>query len=84
MLFGVLILHLVCNRIVGREGMFRSAGFSWLAWSWYGNSSENAALDLTASVGDAKLLTERGEDIVSGKGGGSIMLRPQLNWCDYS
>jgi hypothetical protein len=47
----------------------RSAGFNWLAWSWYGNSSEKAALDLTKSVGDATALTERGEDIVNGKGG---------------
>lgn len=47
----------------------RSAPFSWLAWSWFGNSSENAALDLTKSVGDAAALTERGEDIVNGKGG---------------
>ena len=49
--------------------MFCSAGCSGLAWSWYGNSSENAALDLTKSVGDAMALTERGEDIVNGKGG---------------
>jgi hypothetical protein len=47
----------------------RSAGFNWLAWSWYGNSSENAALDLTKAVGDAVALTERGEEIVNGKGG---------------
>lgn len=54
----------------------RSAGFNWLAWSWYGNSSENAALDLTKSVGDATALTERGEDIVNGKGGLKHYLPP--------
>lgn len=47
----------------------RSASFNWLAWSWYGNSSENAALDMTKAVSDAAALTERGEEIVNGKGG---------------
>jgi len=47
----------------------RSKGFSWLAWSWYGNSSENAAWDMTKAVDDATALTERGEDVVHGKGG---------------
>jgi hypothetical protein len=49
--------------------ILRSEGFNWLAWSWYGNTSENAELDLTKSVGDAEALTARGEDIVNGKGG---------------
>lgn len=47
----------------------RSASFNWLAWSWYGNSADKAALDMTKAVGDAAALTERGEDIVNGKGG---------------
>ncbi|HSC69401.1 MAG TPA: cellulase family glycosylhydrolase [Cellvibrio sp.] len=47
----------------------RSPSFNWLAWSWYGNSAENAALDMTKAVADPAALTERGEDIVNGKGG---------------
>jgi len=47
----------------------RSASFNWLAWSRYGNSADKAALDMTKAVGDAAALTERGEDIVNGKGG---------------
>jgi hypothetical protein len=56
--------------LVGKHKLeVRSASFNWLAWSWYGNSSENAALDMTKAVGDAAALTERGEEIVNGKGG---------------
>lgn len=51
------------------ESMLRSPGFDWLAWSWYGNSSDEVDLDLTTDVADAMALTERGEDIVNGKGG---------------
>jgi hypothetical protein len=47
----------------------RSAAFSWLAWSWFGNSTENAAWDMTTNVASPTTLTDRGEDIVNGKGG---------------
>jgi hypothetical protein len=54
----------------------RSEGFSWLAWSWYGNASENAAWDMTKAVDDAMALTERGEEIVNGKGGLKFYMPP--------
>ncbi|WGO99989.1 cellulase family glycosylhydrolase [Saccharophagus degradans] len=47
----------------------RSEPFSWIAWSWYGNDIENSDWDMTTIVGDSTALTERGEDIVNGKGG---------------
>jgi hypothetical protein len=47
----------------------RSARFSWVASTWFGSWGENAGLDLTTTVDDATALTERGEDIVNGKGG---------------
>jgi hypothetical protein len=47
----------------------RSAGFSWIAWSWYGNTAENVDWDVTKAVSDSAALTDRGEDIVNGKGG---------------
>lgn len=47
----------------------RSAPFSWLAWSWFGNDAEHAAWDMTKSVNSVLDLTDRGLDIVLGKGG---------------
>ena len=47
----------------------RSSPFSWIAWSWYGNTGDNMDWDMTTMVDDATALTERGEDIVNGKGG---------------
>jgi hypothetical protein len=47
----------------------RSSAFSWLAWSWFGNSTENAAWDMTTNVASPTTLTQRGEDIINGKGG---------------
>lgn len=49
----------------------RSAPFSWAAWSWYGNDAEHEAWDMTTALdkGDSLSLTERGEEIVWGKGG---------------
>jgi hypothetical protein len=47
----------------------RSAPFSWAASTWFGSKGDNAALDLTRVVNDSAALTERGEDIVNGKGG---------------
>lgn len=47
----------------------RSLPFSWLAWSWFGNSTENAAWDMTTNPANSTSLTERGEDIINGKGG---------------
>lgn len=43
--------------------------FGWIAWSWIGNSEENAAWDLSFSESNALDLTPRGEEIVFGKGG---------------
>src|SRR5690606_16355377 len=49
----------------------RSAPFSWAAWSWYGNDAEHEAWDMTTArdKGDSLSVTERGEEIVWGKGG---------------
>jgi hypothetical protein len=56
--------------LVGKQTLDqRSAPFGWLASTWFGSTGENAGLDLTRTVGDAATLTERGEDIVNGKGG---------------
>ena len=56
--------------LVGKHKLeVRSASFDWLACSWYGNSADKAALDMTKAVGDAAALIARGEDIVNGKGG---------------
>ena len=51
------------------SAFLRSAPFSWLAWSWFGNSTENAAWDMTTNPANSTSLTERGEDIINGKGG---------------
>lgn len=47
----------------------RAKGFGWLAATWFGASSEQADLDLTKAVDDALALTQRGKEIVEGKGG---------------
>jgi hypothetical protein len=47
----------------------RSAPFSWLAWSWFGNDVEHADWDMTTIIDSALGLTDRGFDIVLGKGG---------------
>lgn len=47
----------------------RSKPFHWIAWAWFGNSAEYADWDMTLSVDDVSHLTERGEEIVNGKGG---------------
>lgn len=57
----------------------RSAPFSWLASTWFGGKGDNAALDLTKAVGDATALTERGEEIVNGKGGLKTYAAPPSN-----
>ena len=57
----------------------RSLPFSWLAWSWFGNSTENAAWDMTNNPANSTSLTERGEDIINGKGGIKDYLPPEEN-----
>ncbi|WP_045860670.1 cellulase family glycosylhydrolase [Teredinibacter purpureus] len=47
----------------------RSAPFSWIASSWFGNTLEEMDLDMTYTVDDAEDLTPRGDEIVNGKGG---------------
>jgi len=47
----------------------RSAPYSWIAWSWYGNIQDEMDWDMTLTIDDPEALTERGEDIVNGKGG---------------
>lgn len=47
----------------------RSAPFSWAAWSWFGNDVEHAGWDMTTIIESALGLTDRGLDIVLGKGG---------------
>lgn len=47
----------------------RSAPFHWIAWSWFGNTAEFADWDLTMSVDNSEHLTQRGDEIVNGKGG---------------
>lgn len=47
----------------------RSDPFSWIAWSWFGNATEEMDWDMVTDATDADSLTERGEDIVNGKGG---------------
>jgi len=43
--------------------------FGWLAWSWIGNAAGFEGWDLSHSESSSADLTERGEDIVNGKGG---------------
>lgn len=47
----------------------RAKGFSWAAATWFGAPAEQAALDLAKAVDDATSLTDRGVEIVNGKGG---------------
>ena len=47
----------------------RSAPFSWAAWSWYGNASEFAGWDMTTTIDSLDGITDRGVEIVLGKGG---------------
>lgn len=47
----------------------RSEPFSWLAWSWIGNPEGMEVLDMSNSEDTSVDLTERGEQIVNGKGG---------------
>jgi hypothetical protein len=47
----------------------RSAPFGWAAWSWFGNDAEHADWDMTETIDSIFGLTDRGVDIVLGKGG---------------
>ncbi|HEY7885403.1 MAG TPA: hypothetical protein VIC08_10690, partial [Cellvibrionaceae bacterium] len=47
----------------------RSKPYGWLAWSWIGNTEEMSVLDMSYSEDTSVDLTERGEQIVHGKGG---------------
>ncbi|WP_347331167.1 cellulase family glycosylhydrolase [Marinimicrobium locisalis] len=47
----------------------RTEPFGWLAWSWVGNEEEKAVLNLSNSEQTSVDLTERGMQIISGKGG---------------
>lgn len=60
------------------SSLVRNEPFSWLAWSWYGNAGDEAGFDMTTNVGDAEALTERGQDIVFGKGGLQDFVVPQV------
>ncbi|MGN0922383.1 MAG: cellulase family glycosylhydrolase [Cellvibrio sp.] len=56
----------------------RAKGFSWAAATWFGAPAEQAALDLAKVVDDATSLTDRGIEIVNGKGGiGEIAPEPE-------
>ncbi len=46
----------------------RSRPFSWLAWSWFGNPTDQIDWDLSETI-EGGALTQRGEDIVNGRGG---------------
>ena len=47
----------------------RSAPFGWLAWTWIDNSESATGFDLSNSEETSVDLTDRGEQVVHGKGG---------------
>lgn len=53
----------------------RSKPFGWIAWSWIGNPAGMEMLDMSFSEDSNDDLTERGNDIVYGRGG---LLDPNL------
>lgn len=61
---------LVADELMDITEMYqRSAPFSWAAWSWYGNASEFAGWDMTTTIDSLDGITDRGVEIVLGKGG---------------
>lgn len=51
------------------ESYQRSKPFNWIAWSWIGNPEGMETLDMSFSEDTSVDLTERGEQIINGKGG---------------
>jgi hypothetical protein len=61
---------IVASDLTGKASLFKRAdGFSWCATSWFGNIGANLPWDLTTMLNSSTSLTQRGDDIVNGKGG---------------